>query len=259
MARVFLTSILILSVLFPALATAQEKTNPKEIVLGVIILNLNAQYVVLKVDGDDWEQFFFEDDGKTLIIEGINRTMEHRFTLTPIEDELRMIEQVITPKEWKLARLDRETRQWQVKKVLKFKAWKPGEKEKVIAEQNRKAEEKARKAEEEAHQAEEAARKAEEAKKETPKPDVRPEGKAIDKPEEKPVDKPTTNAVDKPVEKPVDKPEEKPIDKPTRNAVDKPTRNAVDKPVEKPVDKPTEKPTDRPAAKKDVPAPEASE
>jgi flagellar biosynthesis GTPase FlhF len=134
----------------PATALAQEKTDPKEIVIGIVIINMDSEYVMLEVNGGTWDQFYFEDDGMTLVAEGVDRTQEWTFKMTPVHDELKFEEVKVTPKDWKLVRLDKETRQWQARKKLKFKKWKPGEREKFEADQAKKAEEAAKKAEEEA-------------------------------------------------------------------------------------------------------------
>ncbi len=148
----------------PATALAQEKTDPKEIVIGIVIINMDSEYVMLEVNGGTWDQFYFEDDGMTLVAEGVDRTQEWTFKMTPVHDELKFEEVKVTPKDWKLVRLDKETRQWQARKKLKFKKWKPGEREKFEADQAKKAEEAAKKAEEEAKKKaeEEAKKKAEE-------------------------------------------------------------------------------------------------
>lgn len=170
--------------MLPTLGFGQVKTDPKEIVVGVIQISLNSEYVMLEVDGASWEDFFFEDDGMTLLIEGIDRTKEHKLKLTPTNDELKMLELVVKPKEWKLARLDKETRQWRFEKKLKFAKWKPGEKEKLEEDQRKKQEEAEKKAEEDAKKAEEAPEKPE-----TPE---RPDAPAPDNPDEAPA--PPTDA-----------------------------------------------------------------
>ena len=115
-------------------AAGQEKTDPKQIVIGIAIIATNAEYVIFDVNGEAWEDSYFEEEGRTLVLEAVDRTKEYLVKLSPADDSLKPEEVRIKPKDWKLARLDRETRQWQTTKKVKFKAWKPGEKEKVDAE-----------------------------------------------------------------------------------------------------------------------------
>jgi len=166
-------------VICSGVAAGQEKTNPKQIVIGIAIFETNSEYVMYQVNGTSWDESYFEDEGKTLVLEGVDRTKEYVVVLTATDDTLKPEEIPIKPKEWKLARLDRETRQWQAKKKVKFRAWKPGEKEKLEARKRAEAEKK--KAEEEAKKKAEPERKPEGDKK--PEEERKPEGDK--KPEEK--------------------------------------------------------------------------
>ena len=124
--------VLAIAVLVAAPAGAQEKTNPKEIVIGVVTIKMDSEYVVLEVNGDKWEEYYFEEDGYALVVEGVDRTKKNVFKLTPIYEELKFAEVKIKPGDWKLARLDKVTRQWQAKRKVRFKKWKAGEKEKYL-------------------------------------------------------------------------------------------------------------------------------
>jgi hypothetical protein len=108
---------------------AQEKVDPGQIVLGVARLALNSEYVGVSVNGEAWEDLYFTDDGRVLIVENLNRTKEVILVLTPIYAEFRPEEVHLHPKDWKLAKLDKITRQWRCEKSVTFRKWKPGEKE----------------------------------------------------------------------------------------------------------------------------------
>lgn len=118
-------------------AAAQEKVDPNEVTTGTVRFETNTEWVRFEVDGaalesDDGEsQVFFEDEGKTLLIGGITRTADHVIKLIPTTDDLKWEEITITPKEWKLTKVDKNTREWRVNKVIKFRKWNPGEKEKL--------------------------------------------------------------------------------------------------------------------------------
>jgi len=112
---------------------AQEKVDPAQIVLGVARVALNSEYVGVAVNGEAWEDLYFTDDGKVLIVESLNRTKEVVLVLTPLYAEFRPEEVRLHPKDWKLAKLDRVTRQWRCEKSVTFRKWKPGEKEALEA------------------------------------------------------------------------------------------------------------------------------
>jgi len=117
---------------------AQEKTDPKDIVLGVVIVKLDSEYPIVEADGALWEDFFYEDDGLSLYVEQIDRTKDHTIRLKPIYDDQKFADLKVKPKDWKLAKLDKETRQWQASFKVGFKKWKPGEREKFLEEEARK-------------------------------------------------------------------------------------------------------------------------
>ncbi len=193
---------------------AQEKTSAKQIVIGIAYIALDSEYAMVTVNGESWEQFYYEDDGMTVVLEGVDRTQEYRVEAVPSYDELKPAVIKLGKKDWKLKRLDKETRQWQAQKTHKFAKWKPGEKEKFEADQLKKAEEEKKKAEEAARKAEEEAKKAAEEKPTEEKPADAP----AEKGEEKPADAPAEKGEEKPADAPAEKGEEKPADAPAKNA-----------------------------------------
>ncbi len=218
-----------------SLATAQEKTKPRQIVIGVAYIVLDSEYVMLTVNGESWEQFYYEDDGTTLVLEGVDRTQDYRIDLVPTYDELKPTTIKLSAKDWKLKRLDKETRQWQAHKKHKFAKWKAGEKEKFEADQLKRAEEEKKQAEAAAKKAEEEARKAEEEKRKAEEqPDAeKPADPPAENAEDKPADAPAENAEDKPADAPAEKVEEIPADAPAENAEEKPADAPAEKVEEK--------------------------
>ncbi len=169
-----------LLVAFAASAAAQEKTDAQQIVIGIAFLTVDSEYALLEVDGQPWESFYYEDEGLTAVLEEVDRTKTYTIRLTPTFDEIKFAELSLGPKDWKLVRLDKETRQWQARKKLKFARWKPGEKEKWEADRARKAaEEDAKKPPEDGASAPEAAPEPEAA----PQPEAAPEPEAAPAPE----------------------------------------------------------------------------
>ena len=122
-------------------AVAQEKTNPDEITVGVARLTLSMAYASVRVNGEEWEHSYFEDDGQLLVLEGMDRTEALTFHLMPMEEEFKFVDVVVTPKDWKIARLDKQTRQWQFTRKITFVKWKPGEQEAWEKAQEKAAEE----------------------------------------------------------------------------------------------------------------------
>ena len=120
-------SLLALAVAAPA--AAQVKTDPDEITVGVVRLTLGMAYASVRVNGEEWEHSYFEEDGTLLVLEGMDRTADYVLQLVPMEEEFKFVDVAVTPKDWKLARLDRQTRQWQFTKKIVFGKWKPGERE----------------------------------------------------------------------------------------------------------------------------------
>ncbi len=125
--RILSAALVLLALAAPAVA--QEKTDPDEITIGVARLTLSMAYASVRVNGEEWEDSYFEEDGTLLILGGMERTTDYTLHLVPMEEEYRFVDIAVAAKDWKLARLDRETRQWQFNKKIKFVKWKAGERE----------------------------------------------------------------------------------------------------------------------------------
>jgi len=114
-------------------AFAQEKTEesasgptPDEVTTGEMRISLSSDYAKLLVDGEQWEEHEFIDNGKTLVIHGLKRTEQHKISLTPIYPDLSPVELSIKPDEWKLATVGKNVKMWRVgKKVTFSRAQKP--------------------------------------------------------------------------------------------------------------------------------------
>lgn len=106
---------------------AQEELG--DVTLGVVRVDLSQPYASAKVDGQSWDDQYFEDDGAVMFLEGIDRTQPHSILLSPMDEEFKPEEVSLTASAWKLVRVDKETRRWEAKRNVKFRKWKKGEKE----------------------------------------------------------------------------------------------------------------------------------
>ncbi len=120
---------LALSMFWPGIGQAQEKNSPDEIVTGIAKLTLNQSWASVTVNGESWDDQYFEKNGKLLILQNLKRAAEYTITLTALEERFKPAVLNITNKDWKLRRIDKRTRQWQIVQSIKFKEWKKGEKE----------------------------------------------------------------------------------------------------------------------------------
>ena len=94
--------------------------DPNAVVTGEVVLSLNSDYAKVRVDGAEWEEHEFLDNGKTLVIHTVNRTTEHQVSLTPIYPELAPIELVIKADDWKLAAISKTEKMWRVERKVVF-------------------------------------------------------------------------------------------------------------------------------------------
>ncbi len=109
----------------PAVRAQAEKAvgrSPEEVTTGEVRVSLNSEYAKLQVDDADWEVHEFEDQGRTLVIHGLDRTNVHRLTLTPVVPGLDVVEVEVRPEDWKLVKLDKKakTLMWRVEKKVTF-------------------------------------------------------------------------------------------------------------------------------------------
>lgn len=109
----------------PAVRAQAEKAaerGPEEVTTGEARISMNSEYAKLDVDGVDWEAHEFEDQGRTLVIHGLDRTEVHRVGLTPVAAGLDAIVVEVRPEDWKLVKLDKKakTLMWRVEKKVTF-------------------------------------------------------------------------------------------------------------------------------------------
>lgn len=105
-----------------AQAENPAERSPEEVTVGEVRISMNSEYAKLLVDGADWEAHEFEDQGRTVVIHGLNRTEAHRIGLKPVVPGLDAVEIEIRPEDWKLVKLDKKakTLRWRVEKKVVF-------------------------------------------------------------------------------------------------------------------------------------------
>lgn len=109
----------------PAVLAQAEKAaerGPEEVTTGEVRISMSSEYAKLEVDGAEWEAHAFEDQGRTLVIHGLDRTEVHRVALTPVAPGLDAIEVEVRPEDWKLVKVDKKakTLMWRVEKKVTF-------------------------------------------------------------------------------------------------------------------------------------------
>ena len=107
----------------PAFGGAQETDLASA--PGEVHIKMNVEYASAEVDGEEWDAEFM-NNGKTIAIKGLDRSVEHTIVLTASDDELAPIELTIPPKAYKKSRKKRVV-YFIAKRKVKFKA-KPAEK-----------------------------------------------------------------------------------------------------------------------------------
>jgi len=102
-------------------ALAQDKpAAPEEVLTGEVRISLSSDYAKLRVDGEEWEEHAFTDNGRTLTIHSLRRTEEHKVTLTPLSSDLEAVELTIKPEDWKLVPIKKTEKVWRVERKVVF-------------------------------------------------------------------------------------------------------------------------------------------
>lgn len=97
-----------------------EEKPADEVTVGEVRITMNTQYVKVQVDGNEWEEHEFINNGRTLILHRIDRTIAHSITLTPVEPNLEGSVVEIKPEDFKLAKVGKNTFVWRAEKRVSF-------------------------------------------------------------------------------------------------------------------------------------------
>jgi len=114
------TVVLLWSVGLVAQEEEEKELTPEQVKTGEVHIKMNSDYAKVEVDGVAWEEHAFEDNGRTLVIHKLDRTMEHHVRLTPVYPELGPVETVVRPADWKLVKLMKRVRMWKAEKKVVF-------------------------------------------------------------------------------------------------------------------------------------------
>lgn len=119
----------LLALFLAGAAFAQESPlTPEQVTTGEVRLSMSSDYARLRVDGEEWENHEFLDNGRTVVIHALDRTEEHVVSLTPIYPDLAPVELKIAPSDWKLATVGKLLKMWRVEQKVVFKKVLPPQK-----------------------------------------------------------------------------------------------------------------------------------
>lgn len=115
-------AVLLAGLVARAQAEKSAERGPDEVTTGEVRVAMNSEYAKLEVDGADWEAHEFEDQGRLVVIHGLDRTEVHRVGLRPVAPGLDAVEIEVRPEDWKLVKLDRKAKTllWRVEKKVTF-------------------------------------------------------------------------------------------------------------------------------------------
>ena len=111
-------ALLVLLLSVPAAwAQQEERTITEDEIPGDVYVKLNKDYGKVEVDGQLWEDYEFIDNGYTLIVHGLDRSVEHTLRVIPAYDDLAPATVTVQPKDFK-KKVKRERR----KRIISFVA-----------------------------------------------------------------------------------------------------------------------------------------
>lgn len=114
------------ALLFARQSYAQEATekSPDEVTTGQVRITMNTEYAKIEVDGQEWEAHEFVEQGRTIVIHGLDRTKAHTVMIRPVTSRLQPLEVEIRPEDWKLVTIDKKskTKMWRVEKKVTLPA-----------------------------------------------------------------------------------------------------------------------------------------
>ena len=108
-------------VICPGAFADEEELTPEQDAVGEFRITMSSDYARLRIDGDEWENHEFLDNGRLVVIQGLSRTEEHFLTLTPMYPQLEPVEFKIAPSDWKLVTLSKRLKTWRVEQKIIFK------------------------------------------------------------------------------------------------------------------------------------------
>jgi hypothetical protein len=112
---------LVVALSWVGMARAQEvDLPPDQVTVGEVRITMSSDYARLRVDGEEWENHEFLDNGMTVVINGLDRLEEHVVSLTPIYPDLEPVELQVAPGDWKLVTVAKRVKTWRVEHKVVF-------------------------------------------------------------------------------------------------------------------------------------------
>ncbi|MBM4388693.1 MAG: hypothetical protein FJ088_13200, partial [Deltaproteobacteria bacterium] len=116
-----LTAMAVLSGYAQQKEDGESKTlSPDEVMTGEAHISLNSDYPKVSVDGQEWEEHEFTDNGMKLILHSIRRDRVYKISLKPIYKELEPVEIELKPEDWKLKTIEKNVKMWMAEKKASF-------------------------------------------------------------------------------------------------------------------------------------------
>jgi hypothetical protein len=120
--RRWIPAIAVIALAWTGRAAADEvEIPPDQVTTGEVRISMSSDYARLRVDGEEWENHEFLDNGRTVLIQGLDRTGDHVVSLTPIYPDLEPVELKVAPADWKLTTLAKRLKVWRVELKVVFK------------------------------------------------------------------------------------------------------------------------------------------
>ncbi len=98
-------------------AVAEEGTDPKSVTSGFILIKMNTTYAKCKLDGAPVD-VEFTDDGKTVVLSGVDRTAKHEVEITPVDGKYGPGTVKIVPKDFRLEKVGKNEKAWRAHKRI---------------------------------------------------------------------------------------------------------------------------------------------
>ncbi|NUN16227.1 MAG: hypothetical protein HUU55_21580 [Myxococcales bacterium] len=102
-------------------AFAQDPPADED-VKGELHIKMDQDYAKLLVDGEEWTEHEFSDNGKKMLIKALDRSKDIRITLTPVKSEFAPVELVVGPKDFKRTKKKAREYYFLATRAVKFPA-----------------------------------------------------------------------------------------------------------------------------------------
>lgn len=122
MTRKLLGILLACAFLLTGTTVYAQDAPAEEDVKGELHVKMDQDYAKLLVEGEEWTEHEFSDNGKKMLIKGLDRSKDIRITLTPVKSEFAPVELVIGPKDFKRTKKKAREYYFLATRAVKFPA-----------------------------------------------------------------------------------------------------------------------------------------